>query len=325
MKYMEIGQSGITASRIGLGTWAIGGGPAWGDRSRSESIATIRHCVDVGVNLIDTAPAYNFGSSEVLIGEAIEGLREKYTIISKCGITWTNTGSFFIKVGDTPLYKNLSKESIKQDFAMSLERLKTDYIDIYMTHWQSVAPSFTPISVTMETLQELKSEGKIKAIGVANVTTDHVREYLKHGRIDIVQEKYSILDRKVENEMLPLCKEYGITLQAYSPLEQGLLTGAIGRDYVAPNGSARKGKKWFESEHMQKALDMIDSWQDLCQKYQCTIANLAIAWILAQDKSISLLSGAVTISEIEQNIQSLDFDLSEADNAYMREQAKSID
>ena len=325
MKYMEIGKSGISASRIGLGTWAIGGGPAWGDNSRSESIATIQHCADIGVNLIDTAPAYNFGSSEVLIGEAIEGSREKYTIISKCGITWTNTGSFFIKVGETPLYKNLSKESIKQDFEMSLNRLKTDYIDIYMTHWQSVDPFFTPIAETMEALHELKAEGKIKAIGVANVTTDHVREYLKHGRIDIVQEKYSILDRKVEDEMLPLCNEHGITLQAYSPLEQGLLTGAIGRDYVAPNGSARKGKKWFDPENMQKALDMIDSWQGLCQKYQCTIANLAIAWILAQGKNVSLLSGAVTTSEIDQNIQSLDFELSEADNAYMRELAKSIE
>ncbi|MBP2638696.1 MAG: aldo/keto reductase [Firmicutes bacterium] len=325
MKYMEIGKSKISVSRVGLGTWAIGGGPAWGDNDHRKSIATIRHCADIGVNLIDTAPAYNFGHSEEVLGEALQGIREKFALISKCGITWTNQGSFFIKVGETPLYKNLSKTSIKQDFELSLKRMNTDYIDIYMTHWQSVEPFFTPISETMEALLELKQEGKIKAIGAANVTAEHVKEYLKYGQLDLVQEKYSILDRKVEKEMMPLCKANGITLQAYSPLEQGLLTGTIAKDYIAPVGSARKGKKWFEPKNLVKAVAMIESWDGLCKKYNCTIANLAIAWILAQGNFINLLSGAVSMDEIEQNIKAVNIELSVEDIALLREMAEKLD
>jgi methylglyoxal reductase len=325
MKYMKLGKSNINVSRIGLGTWAIGGGPAWGDNDHNSSIATIRHCLDIGVNFLDTAPAYNFGHSEEVVGEALKGIRDKFVLITKCGITWTNEGSFFIKVGETPLYKNLSKTSIKKDFEQSLKRLHTDYVDIYMTHWQSVEPFFTPISETMEALLELKKEGKIKAIGAANVTPEHVKEYLKYGQLDIVQEKYSILDRKVENEMLPLCKENGITLQAYSPLEQGLLTGTITKDYVPPAGSARKGKKWFEPENMVRVVDMLEKWDGLCKKYNCTKANLAIAWILAQGSFVNLLSGAVSVDEIQQNVQAIDINFSQEDIKQMREMAEKLD
>jgi len=325
MKTMKLGKTEIDISRMGLGTWAIGGGPAWGgDNDLQECVNTIRECPKLGVNLIDTAPGYNFGNSEKIVGKALAGMnRQDVVLITKCGIVWTRKGSLFNKVGDTQLYKNLSKESIREEVELSLERLGTNYIDVYMTHWQSVEPFFTPIFETMEVFNELKAEGKIRAIGAANVSTDHVKEYLKYGELNIVQGKYSILDRKIENDLLPICKKNGITLQAYSPLEQGLLSGSMSRDYV-PIG-AQIGKRWFERDNMIKAIGMMEDWKDLCEKYDCTVANLAMAWILAQGDFINLLSGATTTEQIEQNVQSAEIELSKEDVQMMREMAEAID
>lgn len=325
MRNIKLGKTGLEISRMGLGTWAIGGGPAWGgDKDLNECIDTIRSCPGLGVNLIDTAPGYNFGQSEIIVGKALAGMkREDVTIITKCGIVWTRQGSLFNKVGDIQLYKNLSKESIMEEIEQSLERLGTDYVDVYMTHWQSVEPFFTPISETMEALNELKAKGKIKAIGAANMTPEHVKEYLNYGDLDIVQAKYSILDRAVETDLIPICKENNITLQAYSPLEQGLLSGCLGRDYV-PQG-AQCNKKWFQPENMPKAIDMMDSWADLTKKYDCTIANLALAWVLAQGDFITLLSGATTVDQIKENVKSAEIELSKEDVQRMREMAETID
>ncbi len=325
MKMMNLGNTDMKISRIGLGTWAIGGGPAWGgDKDLDECINTIRSCKELGVNLLDTAPGYNFGQSEEIVGRALaDGHRKDYIVITKCGIVWKREGSLFNKVGDTQLYKNLSPESITEEVEESLERLGTDCIDIYMTHWQSVEPFYTPIGKTMEALLSLKEKGKIKAIGAANITPDEIREYLKYGELDIVQAKYSVLDRAVEADLIPICKQYNITLQAYSPLEQGLLSGTLGRDYV-PVG-AQCNKKWFQPENMPKAMDMMDGWADLCKKYDCTIANLALAWVLAQGDFITILSGSTTAAQIEENVKSANLVLDKDDVKKMRQMAEAID
>mgnify|MGYP001467991632 CR=1 FL=1 len=325
MKTMKLGKTDINISKMGLGTWAIGGGPAWGgDKELQSCIDTIKACPSLGVNLIDTAPGYNFGNSEIIVGKALKEMkREDVCLITKCGITWKRMGSLFNKVGDRQLYKNLSKECIMEEIEMSLKRLGTDYIDIYMTHWQSVEPYFTPIKETMEALNELKAAGKIKAIGAANMTPEHIKEYLKYGDLDIVQAKYSILDRAIEQDLAPICKENKITLQAYSPLEQGLLSGALGRDYI-PQG-AQCNKRWFQPENMQKAMDMMDSWKDLCEKYHCTIANLALAWVLAQGDFFNLLSGSTTVDQIKENVKSSEIELSKSDADLMRKMAEAID
>lgn len=322
---MKLGKTGIDISRIGLGTWAIGGGPAFGNQdNRQAAIETIQYALEEDINFLDTAPGYNFGNSELIVGEAIKGRRNKYVIITKCGITWEREGSFFNKVGDRSLYKNLSKQSIRLEIESSLKRLQTDYIDVYMTHWQSVEPFFTPISETVAVLNELKAEGKIRAIGAANVDINHVKEYLKYGQLDIVQAKYSVLDRQVEHELLPLCKQQNITLQAYSPLEMGILTGAIEKDYIAPKGTARYGKKWFEPKNLAKAIDMMSKWQPLCEKYNCSIANLAIAWVLAQGDNVNVLSGSTTKEELDENSKAASIILSVEDKNYIRKLAEAI-
>lgn len=325
MKKIKLGKSGMEITRMGLGTWAIGGGPAWGgDKDLQQCIDTIASCPELGINLVDTAPGYNFGQSERILGKALSQMdREKIHVITKCGIVWTRQGSLFNKVGDTQLYKNLSKESILEEIDLSLERLGTDYVDVYMTHWQSVEPYFTPIGETMEVLNRLKEEGKIRAIGAANVTPEHIKEYLKYGDLDIVQAKYSVLDRQTEEELLPICKENGIVLQAYSPLEQGLLSGTYTKAYK-PQG-AQCNKKWFQAGNMEKVIDMLDAWKALCDKYHCTIPSLALAWVLAQGDSITILSGACAEKEIRENVKAAELELEKDDIQWMRELAEKLD
>lgn len=322
---IKLGHTDLCISRIGLGTWSMGGGPAWGgDKDRAECIRTIRKAPALGINLIDTAPAYNFGTSEGIVGEAAKTMDRKGIVVTtKCGIVWNRQGSLFNKVGERQLYKNLSRESIMAEIEESLERLEMDYVDIYMTHWQSVEPFFTPIAETMEALNELKSKGKIRAIGASNISPEQIKEYLKYGELDLVQGKYSVLDRSVEQSLFPICRQYGITLQAYSPLEQGLLSGKLSRDYV-PTG-ARSNKKWFQKDKMLKAMDMMEAWEPLCRKYDCTVPMLALAWILAQGDFVSILNGAHTVRQLEENARAMQIGLSKEDATLMRTMAEKAD
>lgn len=324
MKYIKLGKTDIEISKLGLGTWAIGAGSAWDaevDVEKSE--ATIVEAVNSGVNLIDTAPGYNFGESEKIVGKALGKVnREKVCLITKCGIVWERKGALFNKVGDRQLYKLLTPESIRLEIESSLKRLKTDYIDVYMTHWQAVEPYYTPISEVVEELTKLKKEGKIKAIGAANVNADQVREYLDAGELDIVQAKYNILDRSVEKDILHLCIENKVTLQAYSPLEQGLLTGLFGKDYKATG--ARANKYWWQKENIGYVVDMLEKWKPLTEKYNCTIPTLALAWIINQNDNINLLMGATTPEEVKENVLAGELDISKEDINYISKLADDI-
>ena len=326
---MKLGKTGMDVSIMGLGTWSIGGGSAWGgDHDLQTVVDTICEAPKLGVNLIDTAPGYNFGNSEKILGMALQKMnREDVKIITKCGVTWDQEmkGDLFNKVNGIQLYKNLNSDSIKREIEESLKRMGTDYVDVYMTHWQSIEGSeyYVPIQKTMEVLNDLKAQGKIKAIGAANVDIKQIQEYLKHGELDIVQAKYSILDRGIEDEIIPCCRENGVTIQAYSPLEMGLLSGTMPRDYK-PVG-AQIPKKWFQPDNMQKAMDVMDQWKPLCEKYNCTIANLALAWILAQGEFINLLSGSTTVDQIKENVKSTELELDPADVAMMRDMVEEID
>ena len=219
-------------------------------------------------------------------------------------------------------YENNSEKELLDETESSYG---TDYVDVYMTHWQATPGTeyFVPIQKTMDVLNDLKAQGKIKAIGAANVDINHIQEYIKYGDLDIIQCKYSILDRGIEDEIIPCARENGITIQCYSPLEMGLLSGTFPRDYK-PVG-AQIPKKWFQPENMQNAMDMMESWKPLCEKYDCTIANLALGWILAQGDFLNLLSGSTTVDEIRENVKSAELELDPEDVAFMRESAEAID
>jgi len=201
MKTMKLGKTGIDISRIGLGTWSIGGGSAWGgDHDLQTVVDTIREAPKCGVNLIDTAPGYNFGNSEKILGKALEGMnREDVVIITKCGVTWDQEmkGDMFNVVNGIQLYKNLNSASVKKEIEASLERLGTDYVDVYMTHWQAIEGSeyYVPIQKTMDVLNDLKAQGKIKAIGAANVDINQIEELIlfRRSTLSLIEESRKIL------------------------------------------------------------------------------------------------------------------------------------
>lgn len=320
MKYMELGKSGLKASTVALGTWAIGGGSWWGNNDDQESIKTIRSAVEEGINLIDTAPVYGFGHSEEVVGKALAPMRQKVLISTKCGLMFDRTeGSFFFSRDGFKVYRNLTKKAIIDSVDQSLKRLGTDYIDILFTHWQCEEPFMVPVEETMEALMQLKKQGKIRAIGGSNMSPQHIEAYCNYGELDIIQEKYSILDKRIEKEILPTAEKFGVTFQAYSPLEQGLLTGKIRKDYVPEPGSSRDGKKWYKPENLPKIVDGVDSWLPLCEKYSCSLGNLAIAWVAAQSKQMNVLCGARKLEQIQDNVRGAEITLEIEDIAYMRQ------
>lgn len=314
MKTKRIGKSDLDATVLSMGSWAIGGGSWWGENDDEVSIKSIQKAMDLGINWIDTAPVYGFSHSEEIVGRAVKGMREKVIISTKCGLQWYNTkGSKHFSKDGHDVYRDLSPDGIRRDLENSLKRLDTDYIDVYYTHWQSVPPSFTPIEETMYELMKMKKEGKIRAIGASNVSLVNLKEYIQFGELDVIQEKYSMLDRRIEKELLPFCEKNQITLQTYSPIEQGLLTGNIKSDFVIKPGDVRENKIWWLPENRKLVLDMLTQWQDLSNKYNCSIGNLVISWTVAQSDHINVLIGARKLEHVEENIKAAHITLEQAD------------
>ena len=264
MQYRTLGKTNISASAVALGTWAIGGGPWWGDSDDNQSVKAIQAAIDAGVTLIDTAPAYGFGHSEEIVGKAIKGRRDKLILSTKCGLWWKDDrGTSFFEMGDKHVKRCLLPATIVEEVEISLRRLGTDYIDLYHTHWQSEEPDKYPIDDTMQCLMRLKEEGKIRAIAASNVDLEHIKQYQAAGILDAIQPRFSMLDREIEKEILPYCQANGISALAYSPLEQGLLTGKIGMDQTFAEGVYRNQIPWYSPQNREKVLNMLEGWSDL--------------------------------------------------------------
>ena len=325
MEVREIGNSGLKASSIALGAWAIVGGLFWGESDDNEAIRAILTAIDHGITMIDTAPAYGFGRSEEVVGKALQGKRDKVILSNKCGLWWDDDrGSPFSEIDGKKVNVCLRPETINIEIDLSLKRLNTDYIELYMTHWQSVPPNKTPIEDTMAALLKLKDAGKIRVIGVWNAEVNHMKEYLETGRIDSNQLKFSILDRKIENEQRQFCIDNKISIQAYSPLEQGLLTGKLGMDYTPSDTEYRNRIPWFRKDLRRKVLTMLESWKDLTEKYNCTLSQLVIAWTAMQPGITFVLCGSRKVPHVLDNVKAADIALSEEDAARMREDAEVL-
>jgi aryl-alcohol dehydrogenase-like predicted oxidoreductase len=217
MEQIEFAKSGLMTSRIGLSTWAMGGW-MWGGTDEARSIATIRSAIDRGVTLIDTAPVYGFGRSEEIVGKALEGsLRQKVTIATKVGLAWKNDA----------VYRDSRPARIRKEIEDSLRRLRTDVIDLYQVHW----PDFeTPIAETARTLEDLRREGKIRAIGVSNFSPTQMRMFSTNAQLDAVQPPYNLFEREIEADVLPYAVGAGLTVLSYGALCRGLLSGRMGAD-----------------------------------------------------------------------------------------------
>ena len=202
MKNINIGKSGISVPFLGMGTWAIGGGAWWGDNDDSLSVKAIQTAVEQGIRWIDTAPIYGLYHSEEVVGEAMKHIdRDKVVLSTKCGLEWRHETPVLHKVVDgVTVYRDLSAQSIIEDVEDSLRRLHTDHLDVLYTHWQSPDFGLYPLEATVEAMMKLKDQGKIRAIGASNVTADIIRGYCKYGQLDVIQEKYSLLTRRIDRQ-----------------------------------------------------------------------------------------------------------------------------
>jgi methylglyoxal reductase len=311
VRFIKLGSTEIKVSVVALGTWAIGG-QWWGGTDEKDSIEAIETAVEEGINFIDTAPGYGQGISEEYVARAIAGKRDILVLATKCGLRWDLKKGlhFFDYPSGEPVYRYLGSQSIEHELDMSLKRLKTDYIDLYQTHWQDPT---TPISETMETLLRLKDKGKIRAIGASNASLGQVKEYLEYGALDADQEKFSMLDRTVENEILPFCQDNNITMLAYSPMEKGLLTGKISPERQFAEGDSRIGDAMFSKENIARTNSLLEKFlKPVADKYNATYGNLAAAWITSKPNSIALL-GARNKRQASENARAGSILLDEED------------
>ena len=323
MEMRPIGRSGIQASALALDCWAIGGGEWWGDNDDRMSVETIHRALELGINWVDTARVYGFGHSEEVVGRALKEIpRDRIIISTKCGIQWydKNGEPHFTKEGHE-VRRDLSPKAIRRDLELSLKTMGTDYVDVYYTHWQCRTYGLVPVAETMGELMRMKEEGKIRAIGASNVDLRILKGYTEAGQLDVIQEKLSILDRRPEAELLPFCEANGITLQTYSPIEQGLLAGKAPDDYVPAKGEVREGKAWWRPGNIRIANEMLAGWKDLTEKYGCSLANLCVKWNSMLSPSVNVLCGARKLSQIEDTARSLDIPLSREDFLRMKADA----
>ena len=294
----EIGASGVTASAVGLGTWAIGGW-MWGGTDEAESIAAIHASLDAGVTLIDTAPAYGLGRAEQIVGKALRGRRERAIIATKCGLVWhTAKGRHFFDQDGRPVHRYLGRDAIVHEVEESLTRLGTDHIDLYITHWQDPT---TDIAETMDTLKALKAAGKIRAIGASNVDAADLKSYLAAGGLDAIQERFSMIDREIEKELLPLTRANGIATLSYSSLALGLLSGKIGPERVFSGDDQRRDNPRFSTGNRRKVAGFSEAIRPVAEAHEATVAQIVIAWTLMQPGVTFALCGARNPAQAKDN------------------------
>ncbi|WP_200761348.1 aldo/keto reductase [Poriferisphaera corsica] len=329
MRYRPLGDSGIHASVIGLGTWVTGGSPIWGQEpDDSESIRAIESAIEAGINFIDTAPIYGIGKSEEIVGRAIKGKRDQVVLATKCGLRWDDaTGTAFGESYGKKIFRNTRPDSIQHEIEQSLQRLGTTYIDLYQIHWPTVDHMTMPVSDTLATLTKLQDQGKIRAIGVSNLSVNELDQYLKHAHIVSNQARFSMLTQKQEEAMIEECREMHIAFIAYQPLEQGLLTGKITRETTFEDGDIRSNydwNPWFEPTRRDHVLDILDSWQDLTHKYDCTLAQLVLAWTIEQPGVTHVLAGARNVQQAEANARGGELVLGDHDIERITTDIKSL-
>ncbi len=326
MELRQVGKSDVRVSSIMFGAWAIGGW-MWGGTDDDQAIRGIHAALDNGITTIDTAPIYGMGHSEEVVGRAIKGRRNEVVVATKCGMRWDRgEGEFYFetevpKMGRRKVYRNLRPESVREECEASLRRLGVEVIDIYQCHWPD---STTPVAATMEALLALQQEGKVRAIGVSNFSPEQMAECLRHGRIDSDQPKYNALERGIEADVLPFCREHGLSVFAYSPIAQGLLTGKVTLDREFPEGDVRRGKALFSAANRQKVLDMLERLRPLADDHGVSFAQLFLAWTAAQPGLTAAIAGARDEKQGAENARAGDIGLSEDEARRVRDAVETL-
>jgi len=277
MEQISIGASSLKTSRIGLGTWAIGGW-MWGGTDEAASVATIRAAVERGITLIDTAPVYGFGRSEEILGKALAegGLRARVQIATKVGVAWR----------DGVIYRDSRPARLRSEVEDSLRRLRTEVIDLYQVHWPDLE---TPLAETARTLEDLRREGKIRAIGVSNFSPTQMDEFRAVAALHAVQSPYNLFEREIEADVLPYAQRTGLTALSYGALCRGLLSGRMTPTTAFADGDLRRVDPKFQGDRYRQYLAAVDALRKLArERFGKSVLALAVRWVLDQGPTIAL-------------------------------------
>ncbi|HEY0176466.1 MAG TPA: aldo/keto reductase [Pedobacter sp.] len=327
MEYRKLGNTDLELSAITYGAFAIGG-TMWGGNEKQDSIDAIHASLDNGITTLDTAPFYGFGLSEELIGEAIKGKdRSRIQLLDKFGLVWDGSnkgkGEFFFDAGtpgkSIPVYKYAAKANIIKELEESLKRLGTDYIDLLQLHWPDAT---TSIDETMEALELLIQQGKIRAAGVSNVDLALLKEAGKTIQPASNQVAYSMLNRSIEQELVPYAQSNNIGIIAYSPLERGLLSGKYFKDAALKSDDHRNG--YFGQFSAEKVKAFLTAIEPLAQSKNVTIAQLVLRWTTLQPGITIVLAGARSSEQAVENAKAIDISISAGELGFINQELEKI-
>lgn len=313
MEYRRLGNTDLELSAITYGAFAIGGN-MWGGNEKKDSIAAIHASLDYGVSSIDTAPFYGFGLSEEMIGDAIKGKdRSKIQLLTKFGLVWDGSnrgkGDFFFDAEEqgkvVPVFRYTSKANIIKELEESLKRLGTDYIDLLQVHWPD---STTPISETMEALELLIEQGKIRAAGVCNYDIAQLKEASETIQLASNQVSYSMLNRGIEHDIVPYALDTKTGIIVYSPMERGLLTGKYFNESKLKENDHRK--EYFSQFNLEKVKNLITSLEPIAENKKVSVAQLVLRWTTIQPAITVVLAGSRNAEQSIANAKAMDINLS---------------
>ena len=328
MQYKKLGNSDLNVSVVALGTWGLGGGSVWSDRdsTAAEAARLLDACKDHGINYIDTAPVYGTGASETLLGEVLRGRRQDFVLQTKCSLNWRGEGGNFHYSRDGYTVDNDTRPAaIRRDVEDSLRRMKTDWLDSVIVHY--VCKSF-PAADTVEVLETLIREGKIRAYGLSNSQPADLEEYQsapqRQQGVSVVQEFFSILSPFHGRDYLPVCEKYNTTFQTYGVLEEGFLTGPAFLEKRFAKTDIRSRIPWVEERYQEGLRRAFEVWKPLCEAHRCSYAQLVEAWALAQYPDMSLLVGMRKPENVADTVRCLELRLSPEELEMMEETVKFI-
>lgn len=327
MEYRKLGKSDLELSAITYGAFAIGG-TMWGGNEKQNSIDAIHASLDSGITTIDTAPFYGLGLSEELIGEAIKGRdRSKIQILNKFGLVWDGSnqgkGKYFFDAEDNgksvPVYRYAAKENVIKEFEESLKRLGTDYVDLLQLHWPDAT---TPIDETMEALETLIQQGKIRAAGVSNYSLEQLKTAEESISLASNQLSFSMLNQSIAEDILPYTREHNIGVIAYSPLERGLLTGKYFKDAKLKDDDHRNG--YFGQFDADRVRSFLNKIQPLAEEKNASLSQLVLRWTTLQPGITIVLAGARNTAQALDNAKAMDIELKPEELTFINKELSLI-
>jgi len=321
MKKVQLPSSDVKITPITFGAWAIGGW-FWGGAEENESVKAIEAAIASGMTTIDTAPVYGFGQSEEFVAKAIKNKRNKVEILTKFGLVWDKKSghihyekTFDNQGNEVSLYRLGSKQSVIEECENCLRRLGTDYIDLFQQHWPD---NSTPIEETMEALEILKTQGKIRAGGVSNYSAKEMTDAERFFQLSSNQVPYSMVNRGIEDEVIPYCTSNNKAIIVYSPLQRGVLTGKITSDYKFNEGDHRPSTPFFQEPNLSKINQFLAEIEPIADAKKATIAQLVLKWTLQQPGIACVLAGARNEKQVLENLKAVEIELSTEELDYIQ-------